>query len=288
MSLQENAGERIDAHHHLWRYDEAEFGWIDDTMNLLRRDFLAPDLTPLLQVSGVTGTIAVQARQTIEETHWLLTTARQFPWIRGVVGWLPISDVRFEDHLDLLTAEPMLKGLRHIVQAEPPGFLDDPGFNRGIRQLTRCGLTYDLLIFSKQLEEALRFVRRHPQQSFVIDHIAKPNMEAVGFAFWSRLIREFADLSNVTCKISGMVTETRGTPWNPEFLKPYFDVVLETFGPSRLMTGTDWPVLTMRCGYRQWWQTVEEWIAPLSAFERSNILGETALRVYHTIPAQVL
>ena len=269
---------RVDSHHHLWRYTTEEYGWIDESMAALQRDFLPADL---LQVADTfDATIAVQARQTLEETHWLLSIAAQSKLIRGVVGWAPIAAEDFPDTLELLRRNPLFKGLRHVVQAEPDGFLDDPAFNRGIASLLPTNLVYDILIFARQLPEATHFVDRHPHQSFVLDHMAKPDIKAGDFTSWDHAIRDLASRPNVTCKLSGMVTEADWDTWSPAQLKPYFDTVLEAFGPSRLMFGSDWPVLTVASTYPRWVETVATWLAPLTPTERAQIEGETATRVY--------
>jgi L-fuconolactonase len=278
--LENNAVKRIDAHHHLWRYNAEEFDWINDEMRVLRRDFLPDELRSGMAAAHVNGTVAVQARQSLDETQWLLAQAASAPGILGIVGWLPIASPSLAQHLEEFSADPLLKGVRHVVQAEPLGFLDDHAFNRGISLLKNTGLVYDILIFPHQIEEAIRFVDRHPQQSFVLDHIAKPRIAAGEIDLWSALIRELALRPHVACKISGMVTEADWVKWTAAQLQPYFEVVLEAFGPQRLMIGTDWPVLTVACGYAQWWNTVEQWIAPLTDNERRQILGGTAERVY--------
>jgi L-fuconolactonase len=275
---------RVDAHHHLWHYDPLDYGWIDDSMRPLQRDFLPLDLAHEAAAAHVDATVAVQARQTLEETHWLLDLAEESPLIQGVVGWAPIASPAFPDLLPDLLTKPRLKGLRHVVQAEPDGFLDAPAFNAGIATLTPTGLVYDILIFARQLEEATRFVDRHPHQSFVLDHIAKPDIKHDGFASWSKAIRELALRPNVTCKLSGMVTEADWATWTPAQLQPYFDTVLEAFTPARLMAGTDWPVLTVACTYTQWWATLDTRLAPLSATERAQIEGETAASIYNLTP----
>ncbi len=271
---------RIDAHHHLWLYTSADYGWIDDSMQVLRRDFLPVDLNEVCAAVQVEATVAVQARQTLEETHWLLKLAEQNPPIRGVVGWADIAADTFSSALEALRADKHLKGLRHVVQGEPDGFLDALAFNRGIETLTATGLVYDILIFARQLEEATRFVDRHPAQSFVLDHIAKPAIAAGEIDNWTKNIRELARRPNVACKLSGMVTEADWHSWSPTSLQPYFDIVLEAFGPSRLMAGSDWPVLNVASSYIQWWQTLDTWLAPLSIDERAQIEGLTASRIY--------
>jgi L-fuconolactonase len=271
---------RIDAHHHLWQYTSAEYGWIDDSMHVLRRDFLPADLAEACAAAHVDVAVAVQARQTLEETHWLLSLAAKSPLIRGVVGWADIAADTFPSTLEALRVNEHLKGLRHVIQAEPDGFLDALGFNRGIETLTTTGLVYDILIFARQLEAATRFVDRHPTQTFVLDHIAKPSIAAGEIGNWAKNIRELARRPNVACKLSGMVTEADPTHWTPAQLHPYFEVALEAFTPERLMIGTDWPVCTLGITYAAWWQLVEEWIAPLTENERHQILGQTAARAY--------
>jgi L-fuconolactonase len=275
---------RVDAHHHLWHYTPEDYGWIDQSMQILQRDFLPADLALAATPAGIEATVAVQARQTLEETHWLLRLAAQSNLIRGVVGWAPIACEDFPAVLETLCREPLLKGLRHIVQAEPDGFLDHPAFNRGIAALLPTGLVYDVLIFARQLTEATRFVDRHPRQQFVLDHIAKPDIQGDGFSSWSASIRELARRDNVVCKLSGMVTEADWKTWSPTQLQPYFETVLDAFTPARLMFGSDWPVLTVACDYTRWCDTVDTWLAPLSIDERAAIQGATAMRTYHLQP----
>ncbi len=216
----------IDAHHHLWRYSSDEFGWIDDGMAILRRDFLPEDLMLELSRAKVDGAVTVQARQALEETRWLLELARDCSAIRGVVGWAPIAVADFEVTLNQLVGESKLIGLRHVVQAEPNGFLDANDFNRGIRTMRGSGLVYDVLIFERQLEEAIRFVDRHPQQVFVLDHVAKPKIASGELEPWRGRIRELSKRANVACKISGMVTEDSWSGWSVESLRPDLDVVV--------------------------------------------------------------
>lgn len=276
--------QRIDAHHHLWRYTPEEYDWIDGRLLPLRRDFLLNALHTELAAAQVDGTVAVQARQTAEETEWLLQLAEQDPSILGVVGWLPIAETGFAPLLHKLQTRALLKGLRHVVQAEAPGFLDRADFNGGIRQMRGSGLAYDLLIQAWQLAECTRFVDRHPEQVFVLDHLAKPEIAGGEIAAWGTELRELARRPQVFCKVSGMVTEADPTCWTPAQLAPYFEVALEAFGPDRLMIGSDWPVLTIGCAYAQWWSIVEKWVISLSDMEQAAILGGTAARVYRLFP----
>jgi L-fuconolactonase len=269
----------IDAHHHLWRYTAAEYGWIDDSMAALRRDFLPEDLLAEMQAAGVDRSIAVQARQTVEETAWLLELAAHHKFIAGVVGWAPLAGPGLTDLLEKYTGEAKLVGLRHVVQAEPPGFLDASAFNAGIARLLPTGLVYDVLIFERQLDEATRFIDRHPRQSFVLDHIAKPRIAEALLEPWRTQIRELARRPNVVCKLSGMVTEA-GPGWTEESLRPYSDTVVEAFGPRRLMAGSDWPVCLAASGYTRWWQVLRNYFAGFTATEREAIFGGTAASVY--------
>jgi len=221
---------RVDAHHHLWRYDAAEFGWIDEPMWALRRDFLPEELEREMQAAEVDAAVVVQARQTMEETRWLLELAKQSRVIRGVVGWAEIAAEDFPTVIEELEQEPLLKGLRHVVQAEPKGFLEGAEFNRGIRAMRGTGWVYDLLVYAPQLEEATLFVDRHPEQVFVLDHLGKPAIARDGLTEWARDFRELARRENVFCKVSGMVTEAAWERWSAEDLQRYFDIAVAAFG----------------------------------------------------------
>lgn len=273
--------QRIDAHHHLWRYSAEEYGWIDGNMAALQRDFLPEDLIAQMRSAGVDGTIVVQARQTLEETHWLLELADRHPEIRGVVGWAPITDPALLVSLEGLIGRAKLKGLRHIVQAEPnENFILSEDFNRGIRALHGTGLVYDVLIYERHLPQTIAFVDRHPDQVFVLDHIAKPKIGEGEVQPWAGRIREVAKRENVSCKISGMVTEADWKRWTPEGLRPYLDTVVEAFGPQRLMVGSDWPVCLVACGYEQWFRVLEQYFAGFSVQERDAVFGDNARQVY--------
>jgi L-fuconolactonase len=271
----------IDAHHHLWRYSAVEYDWIDDNMSALRRDFLPADLLGELAQAGVNAAVSVQARQTLEETRWLLNLAQNCEAIRGVVGWAPIASPNFAASVEALAAQPKLVGLRHVVQAEPKGFLDSADFNRGIQALRGTGLAYDLLIVEHQLEEAIRFVDRHPQQIFVLDHIAKPKIAAQELDPWRSRMRELGQRSNVCCKLSGLVTEDSWSRWSMDSLRPYIDTAAEAFGANRLMAGSDWPVCLLATGYAQWWQLLQNYFENFSQDEKANIFGATAIKFYN-------
>jgi len=271
----------IDSHHHFWHYTTADYGWIDDEMKIIRRDFLPADLKATLAAAKVDGAISVQARQSLEETDWLLSLADEHEFLRGVVGWVPLASADVESHLQRYASRKKLRGVRHVVQGEPDDrFILGDAFNRGISLLKKFGLRYDILILEKHLPPTIEFVDRHPQQVFIVDHIAKPRIRAVEIADWRRDITELAKRPNVYCKVSGMVTEADYREWTPATLQPYFDVVLNAFTPQRLMYGSDWPVCLVACGYQKWIDTVRGWTAPLSAAEQARIFGQTAIEAY--------
>src|SRR5262249_52568470 len=270
----------LDAHQHFWLYDAALYAWIDGTMTALRRDFLPEDLDPLMRKDGVSATIAVQARQDADETAWLLDLASRHPFIHGVVGWVDLRSADVECRVEQLAVAPRLVGVRHVVQAEPAGFLDGDAFRRGIAALERFGLAYDILIYARQLGEATRFAAAFPRQRFVLDHLGKPDVRGGGLAGWRRDLAALARLPHVWCKLSGLVTEADWHSWTPAQLRPYLDGALEAFGPSRVMIGSDWPVCTLAAPYGEVLALVRDAVADYSADEQAHILGKTAEDVY--------
>lgn len=270
---------KIDSHQHFWNYEPVEYGWIGDDMANIRRDFEPSDLRAELADAGIDGAIAVQARQTLEETRYLLQLARDNKEIWGVVGWLPLCEPNLGAALAEFESESKLCGVRHLVQSEPDGFMDRDDFNVGIAALKEHDLVYDLCVRQHQLLETIRFVDRHPNQSFVLDHIAKPLIEVGEIEPWATHIRELARRENVVCKVSGMVNEAQ-TDWTSAHLRPYYDVVLEAFWPNRLMFGSDWPVCLACTDYATWAQTVRDWTSNLSDDENAAIWGVTAARIY--------
>lgn len=275
---------KIDAHHHCWNYTPEEFGWIDDGMRTIRRDFSPADLAPQLAAAGIDGTVVVQARQVPEETIELIELAGQHAFIKGVVGWVPLVDPKVGRLLDQLQEEKKLKGVRHVLQGEPDSFMADPAFNAGLSAVAAHGLSYDLLVKAPQLPAAIALVDRHPSLPFVLDHIAKPVVRGTPPAEWRRQITELARRPNVCCKFSGVVTEVPGGQWTPELLRPYFDVVLAAFGADRLMFGSDWPVCLVAAEYTRWYRFVESCVTGLAPADRARILGGTATRFYRLTP----
>lgn len=271
----------VDAHHHFWQYTPEEYGWIDDEMASMRRDFLPQHLRQECQAAGVDGVVSVQARQTVEETAWLLDFAEQHAWILGVVGWVPLADAAVGAVLDEFHGREKLKAVRHVVQDEPDlNFILGEAFNEGIHQLTSRGLVYDILIYERQLPPVIEFVDRHSEQIFVLDHLAKPKIAAGDLEPWEQNFRELAKRENVYCKLSGIVTEASWQNWTPDTLRPYVDVALEAFGPHRLMFGSDWPPLTLASNYGDWFEIVRQMTSSLSVDEQEWLFGKTAQRVY--------
>ena len=267
----------IDAHQHFWIYDQREYGWIEDSMAALRRDFLPADLKSELEGNGFHGCVAVQARQTLEETRWLLELAERAPFILGVVGWVDLRSARLRFELKSFAQEPKLVGIRHIVQSEPDErFLLQPDFLRGIAMLEEFDLAYDILIHTRHLPVAAEFVARFPRQRFVLDHMAKPPIKSGAVDEWARGIRELAAFPNVYCKVSGLVTEADWQGWTPEDLRPYLDVAFECFGASRLMIGSDWPVCTVAGPYARVMDVAKDYLGKYSAEEREGVLGGNA------------
>ena len=271
---------KLDSHQHFWSYDAAQYPWIPKD-SPLHRDWLPADLAPLLTAAGFDGCIAVQARQTVEESRWLLKLADESPIIKGVVGWVDLRGERVGDQLAELSARPKFRGLRHVVQDEPDDrFLLGEAFVRGIGQLHDFGLTYDLLIVPKQLPAAIELVRRFPQQPFVLDHLAKPPIKAGTLSPWREQLRELAAAPNVMCKVSGMVTEADHAAWKPVDLTPYLDVVFEAFGEDRVMYGSDWPVCLLAASYARQCALVADYAAQLSPAAQAKLFGGNAERFY--------
>lgn len=271
---------KIDAHHHFWNYNAAEYGWIPNAEPNLRRNFGPVDLQRELAITGIDGVVSVQARQTIEETRWLLELADTNSFIRAVVGWVPLVSGKVADDLDRFGGHPKLRAVRHVLQDEPDAYMARDDFNRGLSLLAARHLVYDILIFERQLPAAIQLVDRHPNQIFVLDHLAKPRIREHILQPWRDLLFEMSRRPNVFCKLSGIITEADHSTWSPADLKAYVDTALEAFGPSRLMFGTDWPVCLLAGSYERWHTTVAELTARLSVDEQAWLMGRTAVRAY--------
>lgn len=275
---------RIDSHHHFWNYTPEAYDWIGSDMGILKRDFAPEDLTLAIEEFGIGGVISVQARTDEAENAFLLDYAKSHDIILGVVGWLDLTEPGIADKIARFAENPKAVGIREVLQG-----LDDrehclrEDFNRGVSVLHDFGLAYDILIYGDQLPAATQLADRHPAQTFILDHLAKPVIGPAGVdPVWERGIRALAEREQVFCKLSGMVTEVIPAleDWTPDLLRPWFDVVLDAFGPDRLMFGSDWPVCLLRGEYADWVQCVDFWIKDLSQNEQKAILGATAARAY--------
>lgn len=275
---------RIDSHQHFWHYSPAEYGWINDQMSVIKRDFLPNDLEIEMAAAGVSGAVSVQASQTLEETRWLLKLAKENAFIKGVVGWAPLIEANVMERLAELKSNPKLVGIRHVLQDEPDDFyMLREDFNRGIRALKALGLPYDILIFERHLPQTIEFVDRHEEQVFVLDHLAKPRVKQRDLSPWKENIRELAKRPNVYCKLSGLATEADYQSWTPEQLKPYIETVLSAFGPRRTMFGSDWPVCLLAVRYKQWLDIVADAISSISASEQDWVWAGTATEAYRLL-----
>lgn len=271
----------IDSHQHFWIYDPPQYPWITDKTPVLKRDYLPEDLAPELNRAGLDGAIAVQARQTVEESRWLLELADQNPLIKGVVGWVDLQSPDCEEQLAQFARHPRFCGVRHVVQDEPDDhFMLRPAFLNGLSVLKNFDLTYDLLVFPKQLPASIEVVQKFPEQTFVLDHIAKPLIRDGIISPWDAQIRELSQYPNVWCKISGMVTEAKHKHWRAADFKPYLDLIFEAFGAERLVYGSDWPVCLLSGSYRQVFDLVAQYVAQCPENSRKQIFGENAARAY--------
>lgn len=274
---------KIDAHQHFWKYSEADYPWISEDLQVIKRDFLPEDLEPVLKENGIEACISIQARQSLLETNWLLDLADEHIFIGGVVGWVDLRAKDIDAQLQQLVDNPKLVGMRHVLQDEPDNnFMLQKDFTKGIKALGKYNMTYDLLILPEQLPAALQLVKMFPNQTFVIDHMAKPNIASGQAEFWLKHIHQFKSLKNVYCKVSGMVTEANWKLWTNDDFKLYLDTVVEIFGTERLMYGSDWPVCLLAAEYREVSGIVKSYFEDFSTTEQNQIFGLNCSQFYLT------
>lgn len=271
---------RIDSHQHFWKFDPVRDAWIDESMLNIKRDFLPKDLQSILKKNKIDGCVAIQADQSTEETRFLLDHSAKNRFIKGVVGWVDLCDQKVGDTLNDYAKNPLFKGVRHIVQAEGKGFMLRDDFQRGIAQLKDFDLTYDILIYPNQLEEAITLVNKNPDQAFVLDHMAKPYIKDKKIIDWSEAILTLGSLKNVYCKLSGFVTEGNWKSWEKSDFQDYLEIVLKAFGVDRLMFGSDWPVCLLAAEYSQVLEIIEDFLIPLSDADKNKIMGGNAYKFY--------
>ena len=272
---------KIDTHQHYWRYNPQDYGWMGDDATILKRDYLPEHLTPLLAQSNVDGTIAVQARQILAENDFLLTLAQTHSSIKGVVGWVDLCSDARHAQLETYAADSKFVGVRHVIHDEVDDtFMLRDAFVEGMAALAAFDLCFDLLLFPKHLPVACELVAMFPEQRFVLDHIAKPRIKDGVVEPWASDIRALAAFENVTCKLSGMVTEANWQHWQAQDFTPYLDTVLDAFGTKRLMLGSDWPVCTLAGSYPDVMGLNTRYISTLSSAEQADISGLNAARIY--------
>lgn len=272
----------IDSHHHLWQYSPIDYPWMAGKA-VLQVDQLIPELQCVASANGIDGFVTVQARQSVEETDWLLQLGEQSNLIMAVVGWLPLRDLKtLGSTIERFRNSKKLKGVRHVIQDEPDDdFILGPTFNQGVSALAHTGWVYDILIYARHLRNAIPFVDSHPNQLFVLDHIAKPTIVAGKIdQGWLDDIRELSKRDHVTCKFSGVATEIRDATWDIATIEPYWNTIFESFGSSRVMFGSDWPVCLLRTSYADWKWAVGQLAKQLSPAEQLAFWSENAIRAY--------
>jgi len=272
----------IDAHQHFWNFQPQEYTWMTEGMKALKQDFLPHDLEPLLQNTNFNGSIAVQARQSLKETNWLLDLANKSNFIKGVVGWVDLRSSDIRNILSGLANQPKLVGVRHVLHDESDDyFMLQKDFQNGIGALHDFNLTYDLLLFPKHLPIARQLKERFPLQRFVVDHMSKPYIREKTISPWREHLRAIAEFPNVFCKLSGMVTEAEWNKWDKTDFKPYLDIALEAFGTDRVMIGSDWPVCILSGSYHSTMDIVVDYVSQFSEEIRSKILGANCSKFYN-------
>jgi len=271
----------IDSHVHFWKYDKADLPWIDKNMKILQKDYLPSGVELTLKRNHVDGCIAVQAMMAEVETRFLAELAKTNPIIKGVVGWTDLRAENVEKKLTEFKEYPSIVGIRHIVQSEPDDFLYDEKFRRGVSLLKEFGYTYDILIYPKQLKAATDFVRQFPELTFILDHCAKPEVSNKEMEIWRKGITDLAMFPNVSCKLSGLITEAAWKEWSPGDFYPYLDVVFESFGLERLMFGSDWPVMLLSGIYVQWKSLLEKYMENFPEEEKEKVFGGNATQFYN-------
>lgn len=272
----------IDSHQHFWKYNSEKHSWIDDDMSVIRRDFLPSDLEQVYKDNDIDGCVAVQADQTIDENNFLIDLATKNNFIKGIVGWVDLRDNNVETELEKYSEEDKIKGFRHVVQGEPDhNFLLRSHFTRGVSLLEKYNFTYDILVFPHQLGAVLEFVKQFPNQKFVIDHMAKPYIKDGFYDGWAASMQAIAKHENVSCKLSGIITEADFKSWTPHQINPYLNLIMEAFGSQRTMFGSDWPVCLVAGNYRKVKDLVTNYIATLSHSEQDAIMGNNAIQFYN-------
>lgn len=272
---------KIDSHQHFWNFDKDRHDWIDDTMTVLKSDFLPRDLKPHLEQHSIDGCVLVQVDQTEAETEFLLGLAAQYAIIKAVVGWVDLRAKNVKERLTYYAQNSYFKGVRHIVQSEKSDFLLRDDIQNGINELRSLNLTFDILIYPNQLESAIQLAKKFPNQKFILDHLAKPYIKDQRISAWKEKMQRLAEAPNVSCKISGMLTEADLSEWKQEDFNPYLDVVFEAFGEERVLFGSDWPVCLLAGTYDEVLNLVTSYTAGFSVTQKKKLFGGNASRIYN-------
>jgi L-fuconolactonase len=273
---------KIDAHQHFWTYDPVRDNWIGEDMAILQDDFMPEHLQPILEHYGFQGSVVVQSGQSAIENNFQLKNAEQYPFIKGIVGWVDFESTDLSEQLAFYKDYPKLKGFRHILQGEKDrAIMLSPAYKSGITKLESFGYTYDLLVLPDQLGYAIDLVKMFPNQRFVLDHIGKPDIKNQDIKDWAEQIKTLGSLENVYCKVSGMVTEANVRNWKVQDFTPFLEVVFEAFGCKRLMFGSDWPVCRVAGTYGQVISLLEQYISTCSSSEQEMFWGGTAIEFYN-------
>lgn len=272
---------KIDSHQHFWKFDPVRDSWIDESMAAIQKDFFPEDLLPIFTKHNIDGCVAVQADQSEAETEFLLGLAERHDFIKGVVGWVDLMDPHMRERIAHFAENKKLRGIRHVLQGEQDrAMMLNPQFMKGIAALKNYDLVYDILIFPDQLGYTNQFVKNVSGVSYVIDHMAKPDIKNGNMDKWASNMRIIAQHENVWCKVSGMVTEADWEKWQYTDFEPYIDVVFEAFGSKRVMFGSDWPVCNVAGGYDKMIGMVETYVSKLSADEQDRFWGLNAIKFY--------
>ena len=274
------SAEAIDSHVHFWHYDKKRYNWITSKMKELHQDYLPKQLELTLKRNSIKGVVAVQADQTEVETLFLVELSKTHSFIKGVVGWVDLADKNIHNRLLYFSQFPIIKGWRHFIQSESDDFLSNASFQNGISALEPFTYSFDLLIQSSQLKSTLNFVQKFPEQKFVVNHFAKPNVKEKQLNDWKIMINELAQSPNVVCKLSGLFTEAHWKKWSAGEFYPYLDIVFESFGTKRLMYGSDWPVMLLSGMYIQWKSLLEKYMEHFSKEDIHKVFGGNARYFY--------
>lgn len=273
---------KVDAHQHFWNFDPVRDSWITNEMSVIQKDFLPQDLKPLLQQNNIDACIAVQADSSEAETNFLIELANENDFIKGVVGWVDLLSGQVKERLENYKQFTKLKGFRYILQGQQDrAFMLNPAFINGIKALQDFNFTYDILIFPDQLQYTKNLIAMFPHQKFVIDHLAKPYIKNKKIEEWEKDIKAIAEYKNVSCKISGLVTEADWKHWNKNDFTPYMDVVVNAFGTDRILFGSDWPVCLVAASYAEMLDIVKEYFSSFTKEEQQQIFGGNAINFYN-------